>query len=191
MLHNPRNLLWLLPLLVLMTSPLWSPTLIEFLQPRGGHGIPQINLDDEEQEQRFVMEAIAITMSTGGRVDWEITAEQAFTGKSDKEIGMAGVQATYTGTDQEKTLITSNQGTYQINDRHLTLVEDVVIDKPLSRQTLLTDLLHYYSDRRIVVCPGKVELRGPDFRIRAGSLEYDLTTEGYDFSDRVRVDLGI
>ena len=70
-------------------------------------------------------------------------------------------------------------------------MDDVVIDKPLSRQKLLTDLLHYSNNRKIVICPSKVELHGPDFRIRAGRLEYDLARSGYDFGDRVRVELGI
>lgn len=191
MLQNPRNLLWLLPLLLLLTSPLWKPELTNFLRPRGGHVAPEINLDDNGQLQRFVMETIAITMSSAGRLEWEITAEQAFTGENDKDIAMVGVDATYTGGDQEKTRITSAKGQYVISDSHLTLMEDVVIDKPLSRQKLLTDLLHYYNNRKVVVCPGKVELQGPDFRIRAGSLEYDLASRGYDFGDRVRVELGI
>ena len=191
MLHNPRNLLWLLPLLLLLTSPLWKPEFTNFLRPRGGHAAPEVNLDDSEQLQRFVMDTVAITMSSAGKLEWEITAEQAFTGENDKDIGMVGVDATYTGADQEKTRITSAKGRYEISERHLTLMEDVVIDKPLSRQKLLTDLLHYYNNRKVVVCPSKVELQGPDFRIRAGSLEYDLASRGYDFGDRVRVELGL
>jgi LPS export ABC transporter protein LptC len=191
MLHNPRNLLWLLPLLLLLTSPLWKPEFASFLRPRGGYAAPDLGLDDLDQEQRFIMDAIAITMSSAGKVEWVITAKQAYTGESDKDIGMLGVDATYTGTDQENTRITSNKGVYDISERHLTLMEDVVIDKPLSRQKLLTDLLHYYNNRKVVVCPGDVELRGPDFKIRAGSLEYDLASRDYNFGDRVRVELGI
>ena len=193
MLHNPRNLLWLLPLLLLLTSPLWKPELTNFLRPRGGHAVPEINLDDSEQEQNFIMDSIAITMSSEGKVDWVVTAEQAYTGESDNDIGMVGVDATYTGTDkdQEKTRITSAKGKYDIGKSYLTLMEDVVIDKPLSRQRLLTDLLHYSNHRKVVICPEKVELLGPDFRIRAGRLEYNLISRGYDFGNRVRVELGI
>ena len=191
MLQNTRNLLWLLPLLLLLTSPLWKPELTGFLRPRGSIAVPDLGLDDRAREQQFVMDAIAITMSSEGRVEWEITAKQAFTGKSDKDIGMVGVDGTYTGADQEKTRITSAKGQYQINDRHLTLMENVVVDKPQSRQKLLTDLLHYYNNRKIIICPSKVELRGPDFRVRAGRLEYDLVSRGYDFGDRVRVELGM
>lgn len=191
MMLRPRNLLWLLPLLLLLTSPLWQPAFTDFLRPRGGHAVPNPALDDGGQEQRFVMDAIAITMSSGGRVEWDITAAQAYTGKSDKEISLVGVDATYSGARQEKTRITSARGRYDINESHLTLIDQVVIDKPLSRQKLLTDLLEYSNSRKTVICPAKVELQGPDFRIRAGRLEYDLARNGYDFSQRVRVELGV
>lgn len=190
MLHNSRNLLWLLPLLLLLTSPLWKPSLADFLRPRGGFTTPAVGLDDQ-QEQRFIMDQIAITMSSGGRLEWVINADEAFTRESDMDIGMVGVDATYSGGDQEKTRITSAKGRYNVNEGHLILSENVLIDKPASHQQLLTDLLHYYNHRKVVVCPDKVELRGPDFTIRAGRLEYDLATHGYDFSNRVRVALGV
>ena len=37
MISNPRNLLWMLPLLLLVSSPLWVPPLSDFLTPRGGY----------------------------------------------------------------------------------------------------------------------------------------------------------
>lgn len=191
MLRNPRNLLWLLPLLLLLTSPIWQPALRDFLRPRGGDALPATVLDEDQQGQRFVMDAVAITMSSGGEVEWDITAAQAYTGENDKEISLVGVEANYTGGRREQTRITSERGHYDIGASQLTLIDGVVIDQPLSRQRLLTDLLEYSNRNKTVVCPDKVELQGPDFRIRAGRLDYDLARNGYDFSGRVRVDLGI
>ena len=191
MLLRPRNLLWLLPLLLLLTSPLWQPSLADFLRPRGGYAAPSVNLDDSAQVQRFVMDAIVITMSSAGQLEWVINAKQAFTGESDNDIGLVGVDATYTGTGQEQTRITSIRGRYNIDDSHLILQDQVVVDKPVSRQKLRTDLLHYYNHKKHVVCPDKVELQGPDFTIRGGRMEYDLISHGYDFSNRVRVELGV
>lgn len=190
MARNPRNLLWLLPLLLLLSSPLWQPALKTFLRPRGSDAVPATILDEGQQAQRFVMNAIAITMSSGGHVEWDITADQAFTGDNDKEISLVGVNATYSGDRQEKTKIASDRGRYDVGASHLTLIDRVVIDKPLSRQKLLTDLLEYSSRDKTVVCPDKVELQGPDFRIKAGRMVYNLTHNAYDFSNRVRVELG-
>lgn len=188
-LKNPRNLLWILPLAVFMVSPLWIPAAKSFLKPRGGFGKEAVNLPGVEQKQQFVMDAVTITMSTAGRVEWTINADQAFTIKSDREIGMTEVDAVYEGDDKDKTLITSSSGQYDIDKGHLILIDDVVIVKPATKQEMYTDLLHYYNTSRTVVCPGDVKLLGPDFTIRAGRLDYDLAKHSYDFGGRVNVEL--
>ena len=72
-----------------------------------------------------------------------------------------------------------------LNKGHLVLIDDVVVEKPVSRQTMYTQLLHYYNDDKRIVSPGDVEIKGPDFNIRAGRLDYDLISRDYDFSNRV------
>ncbi|MGW8161766.1 MAG: LPS export ABC transporter periplasmic protein LptC, partial [Desulfobulbales bacterium] len=172
-------------------SPFWKPVLSAFLTPRGGFDTSVFNVTGDKQAQRFIMDSITITMSNWGRVEWVINAKRAFTGKSDKEIGMMDVDAVYTGDDQEKTNITSSRGMYNVNKSHLILIDDVVILKPSSKQEMYTDLLHYYNKKKLVVCPGDVELRGPDFTITAGRLDYDLLKDNYDFSGRVKVEMNV
>lgn len=184
MIKNPRNWLWLLPLLLFVTSPLWQPPLSDFLRP------PQITppvpaADEKPEQQSFVMDAVTITMSNWGKVEWVINARQAFTVKSDTEIGMIDVDAVYTGDKEEQTLINSKRGFYDVNTSHLVLIDDVVVDKPASQQRMYTDLLHYYNGRKMIISPGDVRLEGPDFTIRAGRLDYDLVSNGYEFSKRV------
>jgi len=188
-LKNPRNLLWILPLAVSLVSPLWLPAAKSFLRPRGGFGQETPSTPGVEQKQQFVMDTVTITMSTAGRVEWTINADQAFTIKSDREIGMLKVDAVYEGDEEDKTHITSSRGQYDIDQGHLTLIDDVVIVKPATKQEMYTDLLNYYNTSRTVVCPGKVKLVGPDFTIRAGRLDYDLARHSYDFGGRVKVAL--
>ncbi|GAB4338918.1 MAG: hypothetical protein Kow0089_11270 [Desulfobulbaceae bacterium] len=184
MIRNPRNLLWLIPLALFVTSPLWKPALTAFLKPRGVYD-PMVLAEEEEKPQSFVMDALAITMTSWGIDEWEIRAGQAFTGKTDKEIGLINVDALYTGDKRERTRITSDRGLYNIDRGHLVLIDNVVVDKPVSQQKMFTDLLHYYNEDKRVVSPGRVEIRGPDFTIRAGRLDYDLISRNYDFSNRV------
>lgn len=184
MIKNPRNLLWLIPVMLFVTSPLWKPQLAEFLQPRGFYD-SLADDQDKEQQQSFIMDALTITMSNWGQVEWVVQARQAFTAKSDKEIGMVGVDALYTGDKKEQMRITSDRGMYNVDTSHLVLIDHVVVDKPVSQQKMFTDLLHYYNDEKMVVSPGKVEIKGPEYSIRAGRLEYDLVSKGYDFSNRV------
>ena len=190
MLKNPRNLLWLIPLIFFVTSPLWIPGVRTFLKPRGGFEPASVVPNPGQQKQQFIMDEITITMSSAGRVEWIINAERAYTIKSDKEIGMIEVDAVYTADEDDKAHITSGRGKYNVDTKHLTLIDNVVIVKPTAQQEMYTDLLHYYNTKKMVVCPGDVELRGPDFTVEAGRLDYDLARHRYDFSGRVKVELG-
>lgn len=138
-----------------------------------------------EDQQSFAMDNVTITMSSKGRVDWVVDAEQAFTAESDKQISLIGVNALYTDEAQKQTRITSDKGKYDVNKSHLVLIDHVVVDQKASQQKMYTDLLHYYGDRELVVSPGRVEIQGKDFNIKAGSMEYYLAARDYVFSGRV------
>ena len=188
-LKNPRNLLWLVPVALFITSPLWKPALSAFLKPRGGiDPSTKINFD-QKPEQSFIMDTITITMSDYGREKWIVNAKQAFTLKSDQEIGMTGVDALYTDEDSNKTNIISDEGMYYVDMRHLVLIDNVIIRKPSENEEMFTDLLHYYDDRKMAVSPGDVEIKGKDYTIEAGRMDYNLATNAYDFSNGVKVDL--
>jgi len=184
MIKNPRNLLWFIPLLFFITSPLWKPALESFLKPRGVFDPMEIS-EEPDKQQSFVMDALTITMTSWGNVEWVIKADQAFTGKTDKEIGMIGVNALYKGEKKERTRITSDRGLYMIDTSHLVLIDNVVVEKSVAKQKMFTDLLHFYNRDKRIVSPGSVRIKGPDFTIRAGRLDYDLISRDYDFSNRV------
>jgi len=184
--NNPRNLLWLVPLFLFITSPLWKPTVASFLMPRGGYELPTVN-SSEAQSQSFRMDEITIVMSNRGQVEWVVNAERAFTTQSDTEISMVEVDAVYTDKDKTNTRITSSRGKYTIDERHLILLDNVIIQKPAAQQEMFTDLLHYYDAKKMIVSPGELKIVGPDYSINAGRLDYDLANEGYDFSNRVIV----
>jgi LPS export ABC transporter protein LptC len=186
--RNPRNLLWSVPLVLFLTSPLWKPAVASFLEPRGGFQPPTSITIEKSPAQDFIMDTVTITLSNQGRVEWVVNAQRAFTAESDKDIGMIEVDAVYTSVDGLVTRITSSRGRYQVDKRHLTLIDDVVIRKPALKQEMYTDLLHYYDATKMAVSPEDLEIIGPDFSIQAGRMDYDLANDGYDFSNRVIVD---
>lgn len=188
MMKNPRNLLWLLPLAVIGTSPLWKGSVEKFLKPRGGYDA-KVAEAYTRQSQNFVMDDLTITLTTNGRAEWNIKARRAFTGKSDREIGMIDVDALYTGKGKDPVTITSNRGTYLMDERHLILIDNVVVLNPAKKEALYTELLHYYDATKMIISPVDVELQGPEFNIQAGRMDYDLSSDAYDFNDRVIVEL--
>ncbi len=181
---NRRNMLWLVPLFLFLSSPVWEPPVASFLKPRGGYNAGR-EKTSEKQAQNFVMDAMTLTMSSKGRVEWVIKAARAFTGSRGRMIDMIDVDAVYTGAGRDKTYISSNRGRYNIDRQHLVLQDNVRVRKPLEKQELYTDLLHYYDRTKKVVSPGDVEIKGPDFSIQAGHMKYDLLSHAYDFSKGV------
>ena len=85
--------------------------------------------------------------------------------------------------------ITSRKGKYLINTRHLTLIEQVVVSKPTRDQHMYSELIQYDDNTKVVVSPGKVNLRAPNLKLTAGRMDYDMSSDAYEFSDRVKVDL--
>lgn len=183
---NPRNLLWIIPLALFVSSPIWKPSVAAFLMPRGGYDA-KLAAQASRQQQNFVMDAITITLTTKGKREWVVNAKRAFTGKTDKELGMIDVDALYTGKTNPMT-VNSNRGTYFVDERHLILIDNVIIKKPKTGEELYTDLLHYYDATKMAVSPVDVDIKGPKFSLQAGRMDYDLSTDGYDFSERVSVE---
>ncbi len=189
MIRNPRNILWILPLLLLITNPLWQPSVASFLAPRGGYNPKLAQLDQETPVQNFIMDSVVITMASNGKEEWQIDAKRASTGEHDHEIDMVAVSAKYIGTEKEPINISSRKGKYYINDRHLVLTDHAVILKPTKGQQLMSDQLDYYDATKMVVSPGRVDVQAPGLKVTAGRMDFDLSTNGYDFSNRVKVDL--
>lgn len=187
--RNPRNLLWLLPLLFLMTSPVWHPLVSAFLTPRGGYNPKLAQPQEESPMENFILDRVAITMTSQGVEEWQIDAERAFTGTQEHGIDMEEVLAMYIGKKREPINIESRKGTYRVDTRLLILTDHVKVSKPTKNQVLLTDRLEYDDTTKKLVSPGKVYIQAPKMKIDAGHMNYDFATEGFDFSERVKVNL--
>ncbi|WP_310599729.1 LPS export ABC transporter periplasmic protein LptC [Desulfobulbus sp.] len=189
MIKNPRNLLWLLPVLLFVTSPLWRPPLAAFLAPRGGYNPKLAQPQEESPIQNFILESVAITMTSNSKEEWQIDANRAYTQGDDHEIEMEEVSAMYIGSEREPINIESRKGLYLIDKRHLVLTDHVKVVKPLRNQVMLSERLEYDDADKVLVSPGKVTILAPGMKLNAGRMDYDFSTEGFEFSDRVKVNL--
>lgn len=185
---NLRNLLWAGPLALFLTSPLWKGPVSSFLEPRGGYDAAAAAAYTQET-QEFHMEDVTLTFTSDGQLTWIVKAAQARTGRTDREIDMLDVNAAYRKQDDAPITVTSRKGKYQMDEKHLTLTEDVVLTKPLQQEQLHTDLLHYYDTNKLLVSPDKVRISSPDFQLYGGKMDYDLSTKAYDFGGRVQVEM--
>ena len=180
---NGRNFIWLLPLLLLLTFPLWRLPLTDFLAPRGGYD-PALALNRPDAHD-FTMNSVHITQSHKGQTTLDLVAVRAMTGKTSDEFKMEDIKATITSKEGEETHITAGKGLFDKGSSRLSLMDEVVIKKPRDNYEIYTDLLHYNDKTKIADCPGPTRLIGEKVSIKGGSLNYNVATNSYDIGGRV------
>lgn len=182
-----RNLVWLIPLCLFLTFPLWRIPAASFLTPRGGYdaSLAERKLD----VHKFNMEQVHVTQSELGKTTLEIVAERAYTGKTDNEFEMETVDAVITSASGEQTFVTARKGILDKQSSILTLIEEVVVMKPKDKFELYTDLLIYNDKSHIAHSPGKTQVIGEKIEISGNNLIFNTLTEAYDLGGRVRCKL--
>ncbi len=172
-----RNTIWLLPLSIIISFPLWSIPLSDFLAPRGG--ITPVSTGQDPATHNFNMDKVRILQNQKGRNTAIIRAAKARTGQDPDIIIMDLVNADLFDAEENITKIIANTGQYSKGEEILTLTDDVVIHKIADNQFLFTDLLLYDARERTVTCPGKTRLEGDEIEIDGGSLDYDIKSAKY------------
>ncbi len=178
-----RNTIWLVPLLIIITYPLWSLPVGTFLSPKGSFDPPPNK--QQPDTHNFNMDTVQILQNQKGEKTALIRARKAHTGEDSDILVMEFVNADLFDEEGNITKIIANTGQYNTTSKILTLTDDVVINKTLDEQFLYTNLLIYNSEKRTVNCPGKIRLEGKNIEIDGGSLDYDITSVTYVIGKRV------
>lgn len=178
-----RNLIWLIPLFLALTFPLWRPPVAAFLSPRGGYDPSLANR--KLDEHNFKLETVHITQSENGKITLEIEAELAYTGKNPDEIEMEKIDAVITSATGVQTFVTARKGILDKIGSILTLIDEVVVIKPKDKFELYTDLLIYNDKTKIAHSPGKTQVIGEKIQITGNNLIFNTITESYDLGGRV------
>lgn len=185
---NRRNLIWLIPVLMIVTFPLWRLPVSSFLAPRG--------LDENsvaagtEKEQDFIMQKVLITQNQAGKKTAEIRARQAYTSGKPDEFVLVDIDSDLFDDQGDMVNIKADSGIYNTQTRHLILNKNVVVSRDSDKQQLFTDLLHYYDEKRIIDSPVPTRMVAERAEIRGSSLRYDIVTGQYLVGGRVHTVLG-
>ncbi len=178
-----RNLIWLIPLVLIATFPAWRIPLGNFLAPSGTYDTA--NTQPNENVQNFNMETVKILQSKNGRITAEIRAVSAFTTETPNEYILEQVDADLFNTEGERTNVIAKRGIFDGATQHLTLMDDVIITKISSNQRLYTDLFYYDDNKQKVNCPGNTRVEGEDIQVTGSSLDYDIEKSYYEMGGRV------
>jgi LPS export ABC transporter protein LptC len=179
-----RLIVLLIPLLLMLTAPLWWPLAADFLRPR-------IDIDDSaalrSEQKQFALENVYFTQSREGRPEWEITASQLSTvTERENELHLENVKAVLSDNDETRLIISSDQGAYDMNNLMLTLTNDVTVDMRNGHE-LRTDFIRYLERDKKVETEAQVHLDGPDLEIQGQGLVYDLASGSYSVGGPVTV----
>lgn len=186
---NRRNLVWLIPLLMIVTFPAWRVPVATFLMPRGvedsGPG------PDNQKEQNFVMQKVVIVQNQQGKKTAEIRASQAFTSEIPDEFVLTQVDSDLFDEQGDLVNVRAMSGVYNTQTRKLTLVGDVKVDRVSQNQQLYSELIYYFDETRVIDSPGAARLVGNQAEIRGSSLHYDIVTAQYKIDGPVFCVLGL
>ena len=175
---NQRNIIWLVPLILLVTFPVWRIPLATFLTPRGGYDPAYANL--KKDVHNFTMDKVRIQQIHSGKKTAEIRADNARTAEKENEYILTKVDTDIFDKEGNLTNIIADKGMYNAVTRHLTLIDNVIVHKTADKQTLYTDLLHYDDEKRTVKCPGPTRLTAEGAEIRGSSLDFAIETSQYE-----------
>lgn len=180
---HTRNLLWILPLLLLVSFPAWKIPLASFLEPRGGYN-PDFGKRDKNVHN-FIMEKVMIIQDQLGNKTAEVRAERAYTTDIPNEFELTSVDADLFGNEGDTVNIKAQKGLYNTETRKLTLMQNVHVSRELENQNLFTELLYYNDADQTIHSPVDTRLTGSKLEINGSSLDYDLTTNQYKVGGRV------
>jgi LPS export ABC transporter protein LptC len=180
-----RNTIWLIPLAILITFPFWSIPVGNFLTPRGGFD-PDINKENNDHHN-FTMQTVTILQNQKGQDTAIIRAAHARTREDDLDVVVLDkVNAEVFDDNGNVTQISSESGEYNMSGKMLTLIQEVVLNKAADKQSMYTDLLIYDTLKRTVKSPGKTKLKSENAMIEGGSFDYNVNTQTYVFSKKVK-----
>ena len=185
---NRRNLIWLIPTLLIITFPVWRLPVGSFLAPRVSENDPVEQID--EDQNNFVMQKVVIAQNQAGKKTAEIRSWQAYTSDKPNEFVLVSVDADLFDDEGNRVNIVAESGIYNTLTKHLILSSKVVVDRIDQNQKLYTDLLHYYEDKRIIQSPVATRMVADNAKITGSSLHYDIVTGQYLIDGRVYCILG-
>jgi len=181
---NGRNLLWLVPLVLLVTFPLWKHPVSSFLSPRGGFD-NKSRTATPVKGYNFSMTGVQILQSEENIETARIRAALARSTNTPNVYVLEQVDADLLDDNGGITQVLAETGSFDVDNKRLELSDNVVINNRVENYTMKTDLLYYDGNDRTVHCPGKSVLQGNGIAITGTSLHHDMNTGAYTIGGRV------
>ncbi len=177
-----RNAVWQIPLLLIITYPLWSIPVGNFLAPRAMNTTPATT---SQNERNFSLQGVKITLNRNGMKTAFIVSSSART-NSAEILMMEDVIAELYDKNGDITQIRARHGEYNTKIEQLVLQEDVVVHKTKDQQVLYTDTLYFNNIKQTVFCPTDTQIIANGATLNGGNFSYDIKSAVYNLGKPVR-----
>lgn len=178
-----RNLLWIIPALLIFSFPLWRLPVASYLAP------PETSEGREApgtaKAHDFTMTGVTIEQSENGKMTAIIQAVKAHTGELPDEYVLDEVNSDIFNEQGDLTNVTADTGLYNGDKKQLHLVGNVVIHSEADKFTVKTNILHYDEKKRTVYSPKETHLQGDGITIQGSSFNHNMDSGVYSVGGRV------
>ena len=188
MMTGYRNILWLLPVALLLSWPVWGGAFTGVLLPHGGLAanlaVPQATTTGAG----FSMEGVLFSQLKNGVRDWQIQAKQLYSGEDQDKMKLVTVEAQVFKNAERRFVITGQEGEYNSKKKILIMRNSVKVQAE-SGMLIQSDSLSYDDQARKITTTSPVQVTGKGMDIHGKGMAYDMQKDAYDVSGRVKVDI--
>ena len=188
MMAGYRNILWLLPVALLLSWPGWGGPITRFLAPRGGMdrsatlAMPQ----GAATGAGFSMEGALFSQLKNGVRDWQIQAQRIYSGEDQDRMQLVTVEAQVFKNAERRFVITGQEGEYN-NKKKILIMRTGVKVQAEKGFLVQSDSISYDEQARKITTLAPVQITGKGMDIRGQGMDYDMQEDSYDVSGRVQV----
>jgi len=179
-----RNYIWLLPLLAVVTGPVWWGLAGRLLGPRSSS--VNVTPPAERQLNTFVLHRVALTQTRAGVDDLFVKATQVKSGRVADELEMLDVEGVMSGKERS-VKFSGGTASYEPTKQVLAVGERVKLVTS-DGYHLETESLRCLTATRQVESEQVLNLGGSGLKLRGKGFLYSLPTGDFQIGGRVLVD---
>ncbi|MFC1827356.1 LPS export ABC transporter periplasmic protein LptC [Thermodesulfobacteriota bacterium] len=187
MMKDPRNLLWIVPLAVLLSLPLWKHLAADFLSPERKKTPPLVpSLTNTRVLTSTEMDGVNFEQSKNGIKEWFLTASRLYSTENDSDMKLEDVNALFFGTagENKETSIRSQKARYNTETKELILQGKVVVKNQKGYQ-MRTESLEYIAVEKKIRTTAAVHVKGNNIEVSGKRLLYDTVTGDFSLTGNV------
>lgn len=191
MMSGFRNILWVLPLTLLLSWPIWGGTATSILAPNGGLASDlavAVHKTNGKDGAGFSMDGVLFSQLKNGVRDWQIQAKRLYAGKDQDRMQLETVEAQVFKNTERRFVITGQEGEYNSKTKILVLRKGVNVQAEKGF-LVQSETISYDDQARKISTRAPVQITDKKIDIRGKGLDYDMQKDSYDVSGRVKVDI--